>query len=197
MKFKNIIAAATSALIVGAASSASATSVSIGFEAASTGFVNQSFVEDGYTVDAAGGAFFQIEDGTDGRKEYERAALSSGTLTISRATSFNFESLDWQLEYGGPKVSVSVEGFLGAASVGTDIFSTSSVSYATFSAFNLLGKAIDSLVISAQRDYDGGGSLDAVVLSDAVAPVPVPAAGLMLLGGLGGLTALRRRKKTA
>lgn len=31
----------------------------------------------------------------------------------------------------------------------------------------------------------------------AIAPVPLPAGGLLLLGGLGGLAALRRRKKAA
>lgn len=33
-------------------------------------------------------------------------------------------------------------------------------------------------------------------LSDQPAPVPLPAGGLLLLGGLGGLAALRRRKKS-
>lgn len=40
-----------------------------------------------------------------------------------------------------------------------------------------------------------GGLLDSVSLTRDVAPVPVPAAGLLLLGGIGGLAALRRRKR--
>lgn len=39
-----------------------------------------------------------------------------------------------------------------------------------------------------------GGLIDNVAI-DYVAPVPVPAAGLLLLGGLGGLAALKRRRK--
>lgn len=39
------------------------------------------------------------------------------------------------------------------------------------------------------------GSDDNALISVEVAPVPVPAAGFLLLGGLGGLAAMKRRKK--
>jgi hypothetical protein len=41
---------------------------------------------------------------------------------------------------------------------------------------------------------DAQGVADGALASVDIAPVPVPAAGLLMLGGLGGLAALRRRK---
>lgn len=44
---------------------------------------------------------------------------------------------------------------------------------------------------------DGYGVADGALAGIGIAPVPVPAAGVMLLGGLAGLGALRRRRKAA
>lgn len=54
------------------------------------------------------------------------------------------------------------------------------------------------LVDVTKSEFPNTTSFDGYdVAQISVAPVPLPAAGLMLLGGLGGLAALRRRKKVA
>jgi hypothetical protein len=50
---------------------------------------------------------------------------------------------------------------------------------------------VSDLTITMTNGRNDGFGIDAI----AIAAVPVPAAGLLLLGGLGGLAALKRRKK--
>ena len=61
----------------------------------------------------------------------------------------------------------------------------------TFGAFSLATTG----PVSGSWTYSGQGSLSHVSLYASTAPVPLPAAGLMLAGALGGLGALRRRRK--
>lgn len=54
-----------------------------------------------------------------------------------------------------------------------------------------------SVRASGQIFADGLGNDDFTLASANVAPVPVPAAGLLLAGAVGGLAALRRKRKAA
>jgi len=54
---------------------------------------------------------------------------------------------------------------------------------------------IKSLVFTVADGNDPYGNADGALAGIEVAAVPIPAAGFMLLGALGGLTAIRRRKK--
>lgn len=68
--------------------------------------------------------------------------------------------------------------FTSSVAAGTNIFSNVAAGNYTFT--------IDGISGAAGSAYD-----------IAISAVPVPAAGLLLLGGLGGLAALRRRKQAA
>ncbi|RSK34874.1 VPLPA-CTERM sorting domain-containing protein [Rhodovulum iodosum] len=57
-----------------------------------------------------------------------------------------------------------------------------------------LDEAITSLTFLSERDLDVPGGPDMPAMEFALAPVPLPAAGLMLLAGLGALAALRRTR---
>lgn len=46
-----------------------------------------------------------------------------------------------------------------------------------------------------QNYSDNSGSIDVTITTDKISAVPLPAAGFLLIGALGGLTALRRRKQ--
>lgn len=66
---------------------------------------------------------------------------------------------------------------------------------AGYAALSTLGVKTTSISIYMGLTNDLQGNADGALASVSVAPVPLPAAGLMLMAGLGGLTALRRKKR--
>jgi hypothetical protein len=117
-------------------------------------------------------------------------------VEVDTATPFQFVSLDWN-SANSRETSLSVTGFLGMSIVGTDVYTTTSLTSITSAASILAGKNVDHLTILFTNPSTGTGSpqLDTLRLDNA--PVPEPASALLFgLGGL-GLLAARRRRRTA
>ena len=67
--------------------------------------------------------------------------------------------------------------------------------YGAFTGLSLVGRSFTFSVASTNDLLNANDRPDYALAGVDVAPVPVPAAGLMLLGGLGGMAALRRRRR--
>lgn len=129
-----------------------------------------------------------------------------GVLKIVSATggNFNFDDIDFAafFQFGVGMQTLSVEGFLGASTVGMDTYTlpnTSNVPYTNWTtelASTLAGKTLSELDIP----LNGGGSpgtasleaIDNVVLTPL--EMPEPASLALLASGLLGLGWMRRRK---
>lgn len=85
---------------------------------------------------------------------------------------------------GSPLISLAATDIAGTGAPGF-VASTFAPIYATVIRFTMLSS------------NDSFGYADGALAGIGIAPVPVPAAGVMLLGGLAGLGALRRRRKSA
>jgi hypothetical protein len=155
------------------AAMAQAGPVSIGFEGAEAGAAPAEMAEDGYRIvtrDAMISGPAASGDGTDGPNEIEAAMGRRGAIAILRGVPFTLVSLDWQSEGGAPRVVA--EGYLGQTLVAQDRFITGNTGFVTFAAQALAGKVIDRLILYPQRDRQGLGALDRVILDDAPGHAP-------------------------
>ncbi len=141
--------------------------------------------------------------------------ISSGPATTGSAADDGFD-IDGVGNGGASEyMAVSAEGVdLGTYScggaIGTSIpgFAMNGPADCIFSLdIALDGASFDSLIAdgvfgllvdfsAGVGDFGDGDQLNVALSYTEVAPVPLPAAGLMLMGGLAGLGALSRRRKT-
>jgi len=86
----------------------------------------------------------------------------------------------------------SIDGGAPIALLATDLAGTRAAGFVGAVFAPVLATVIRFTVLDTN---DLLGVADGALAGVGIAPIPVPAAGLLLLGGLGGLAALRRRKK--
>jgi hypothetical protein len=168
--------------------------------------------EDGFTYSTLSGGLFINHFGNSGKDAEGNQSLGGGVLKIVSATSgdFNFNGIDFaafDLFRPGSQ-TLTVEGFIGASSVGVDQYTldnTSDVSkgtnanWTTEAASVLAGKPISELRISLTASSAGTGftfgeNVDNVVLTPELASVPEPSSLALLAAAAGASSLIRRRR---
>ncbi len=147
---------------------------------------------------------------TTGNRFFDKfnfGALVSGTVNSIKltlhyslaphTTSFGFSKEDWRV-YGTTNGGTSTTDRI---QVGNRLSSSSTATWtATFTSGSVFSQALTSGVFAFWFGDEGYAANDFNLYSAAVtvdytpATVPLPAGGILLLGGLGGLALLRRRK---
>ncbi|XDA97216.1 VPLPA-CTERM sorting domain-containing protein [Sulfitobacter sp. LCG007] len=153
--------------------------------AASAATVGGSFVEGGaynaLKADGVQGDANVITDSGDGMMSYVWSFKALEKLVVSGfgTVNFDFQFVNLAYSYNGQSIDV-VPGNPGASTV-------------LFPKLKLSEGDTFDVTISFDSG-NRGGDADFALLTEGVQPVPVPAAGLLLLGGLAGFAGLKRRK---
>jgi len=155
------------------------------------------FQRDGYGVRS----YLDLTKGDDEITTMVGNGLEAITITFTKPVLFTGISfLDLYIAKGAKVGEVGLaklsNGTLFSVP-GVDLTNLKGSKRAGYAALNVAGLKTNSIRIYIGNTNDGQGAPDGALASVSVAPVPVPAAGLLLVGGLGGLAALRRKRKAA
>ncbi len=197
-------AAAANAAVIDFTSASTGASGSVGggvtWTMTSSSYLNNAQLFDGNAVPTGTGLSFERDGYGVGVGDDEiTSTLGSQEwidVTFSEAVQINaFYFLDLFKSRDGSSIEV------GQATVdGTQVFSLAATDVAGSGAAGFVAATFAPIWATVVRftvltSNDGLGLADGALAGIGLAAVPVPAAGMMLLGGLGGLAALRRRRK--
>ena len=198
-------ATSAGAAVIDFTSAATGTSGSIGsitWTMSSNGVLNNSQAFDGNVAPSVAGLSFETDGYGVGARDDEITttpiAFEWIEIAFSAPVIVNaFYFLDLFVANNGQSYEV------GEMTVdGSSVLSVSATDIAGSGAGGFAGSVIKPIVASVLRftvqlGNDNNGSADGALAGVDVAPVPVPAAGLMMLGGLGAVAAVRRRRRAA
>ncbi|HQU70143.1 MAG TPA: VPLPA-CTERM sorting domain-containing protein [Albidovulum sp.] len=160
-----------------------------GVSTAATTASGLSFQTDGYGV---GRTDDEITTFPNGRMEWIRVTFSAPVMVNALYFLDLFKSAD------GSSLEEAYATFSPTGSTqvisAVDTFNRVAGGFASTSFSPIL---TNSIFFTVRSSNDNVGFADGALAGIGLAPVPVPAAGLLLIGGLGGLAALKRRRKAA
>lgn len=156
---------------------------------AATAASGLAFDTDGYGV---GRRDDEITTFPNGQQEWIRVSFSAPVLVDA------LYFLDLFVAPDGSSQEVALAsingGFPTVSIYATDVFGGGRPGFAAATFAPILVSDIFFTILSSN---DNVGFADGALAGIGLAPVPVPAAGLLLLGGLGGLAMLRRKRRAA
>jgi hypothetical protein len=166
-----------------------------------SGHLNNSQAFDGNTTPAGTGLSFETDGYGVGLNDDEitTGPTSQQWIDVTFSQAVRIDAIHF-LDLFRARTGGTFE--VGQAMIdGTTVISLAAVDLASSGAPGFVSAVFKPIYATVIRltvlsGNDGLGFADGALAGIGIAPVPVPAAGLMLLGGLGGVAAVRRRRRS-
>lgn len=165
---------------------------------ATAGFLTGWTVTTG-TIDHIGAGYWQASEGSQSLDLVGFSGIGGIEQTVTGLTVGASYSVLFDMA-GNPGGLRTLIASMGMASQQFDFDATNTsitnMGWVTYS-LDFVAGATSGLLSFVSRDQSccKGAALDNVRIVENVAPIPVPAAGLLLVGALGGMSLVRRRRK--
>ena len=184
------------AAVLSMASAASATTLfSDDFNAATQGLnvAPAGWVQSNGTVDVIGTGFFEFYPGNGNYIDMDGSTFDAGRIdTIATFAAFAGSTYSISFDYGVNAANAETLTFGFAGWVGTLLIPAGGI--ASLTPFTVTFQALTTGNSTLFFEAAGNDNQGPVIDNVSLAAVPLPAGGLLLLGALGGIAALRRRK---